>query len=184
MTITSELDIYNHEFGENCKTIPFSCSYTAYFDYLATVLWRVSVRFKRLVSDSSLWTSPSPDLDSANNATSHPLEWVTITAGGDPEKVEFVVQECLNSRIRSFTLHGSVADVYPVLTSPRYAEYINPTTRFPNLKLRGKGDKYFHRREAYELNWDDYDDEELEINEKRNREIWAWAGVPEEVWNV
>ena len=100
MTITSELDIYNHELGENCKTIPFSCSYTAYFDYLATVLWRVSVRFKRLVSDSSLWTSPSPDLDSANNATSHPLEWVTITAGGDPEKVEFVVQKCLYSAIR------------------------------------------------------------------------------------
>ena len=26
-------------------------------------------------------------------------------------------------------------DLYPVLTSPRYAEYINPTVRFPSLKI-------------------------------------------------
>ena len=30
---------------------------------------------------------------------------------------------------------GDIAEFYPVLTSPRFDRYINPTRRFPNLKL-------------------------------------------------
>ena len=113
-----------------------------YYDYLADVLCKVSRRFKRLATDSSLWSA----------------KWgVVITAGGDPRKAEFVVQECLNSGTRSFHMVGSLHDLYPILTSPRYAEYINPTTRLPHLKLMVKGDKYFC---AGDLCWIDEDEVE------------------------
>ena len=98
-----------------------------YYAYLVDVLCKVSLRFKRLATDSSLWDRYV----------------AVIVADGDPRRAEFVVQECLNSGTKGFHLLGSLADLYPILTSPRYAEYINPTTRFPNLKLIVKGDKYF-----------------------------------------
>ena len=30
---------------------------------------------------------------------------------------------------------GNLDDFYPVLTSPRYADFINPSKRFPKLKI-------------------------------------------------
>ena len=56
---------------------------------------------------------------------------------GDLRKAEFVVQECLNSGTRDFVMFGSegLPEFFDILTSPRYVRYINPTTRFPNLKL-------------------------------------------------
>ena len=64
---------------------------------------------------------------------------LVCSADKNPGKAEFVVQECLNSGTREFTIIGDLADYYDVLTSPRYAEYINPTMRFPNLKLSISG---------------------------------------------
>merc|ERR1712037_901432 len=62
-----------------------------------------------------------------------------INADKNPGKAEFVVQECLNSDTMDFHLYGDVAGFFDVLTSPRYAEFINPTARFPYLKLEEKG---------------------------------------------
>ena len=94
-------------------------------DFLVDVLCKVSVRFRRLATDYSLWKGIE------GTRTGH----VVIAADGDPGKAEFVVQECLNSDTRGFLMYGTLDDFFPVLTSPRYAEYINPTARFPNLKL-------------------------------------------------
>ena len=78
----------------------------------------MSVRFRRLATDYSLWKG-----------------YVVIGADKNPSKAEFVVQKCLNSGTRDFLICGDLADFFAVLTSPRYARYIDPTTRFPNLKL-------------------------------------------------
>ena len=88
-------------------------------DVLVDVLCKVSVRFRRLATDYSLWKG-----------------YVTI-GNITPRKVEFVVQNCLNGGTRDLEIFGDLAEFLPVLTSPRYAGYINPTTRFPNLKLSG-----------------------------------------------
>ena len=87
-------------------------------DFLADVLCKVSTRFKRLATDSSLWEGQ-----------------VVINADKNPGKAEFVVQECLNDGTRDFLISGDLTQFFHVLTSPRYAEYINPTTKFPKLKL-------------------------------------------------
>ena len=87
-------------------------------DFLADVLCKVSVRFRKLATDYSLWKG-----------------YVMIGADKNPRKAEFVVQECLNSGTRDFLICGDLIDFFEVLTSPRYARYINPTVRFPNLKL-------------------------------------------------
>ena len=59
-----------------------------------------------------------------------------IILDNSPGKAEFVVQECLNSGTRDFLIvFGDITQFFDVLTSPRYAEYINPTTRFPKLKV-------------------------------------------------
>merc|ERR1712117_60612 len=105
---------------------------TAYIDYLVDVLCMVSLRFKRLATDYTLWARP----------------WsITVCARGDPERVEFIVQRCLNSGSRGMRLIGSLQELYPVLTSPRYNEYINPTARFPSWRF-----EVWPRRE--ELYWD------------------------------
>ena len=87
-------------------------------DFLIDVLCQVSIRFRRLAADYSLWKG-----------------LVVIRADGDPRRAEFVVQKCLNSGTRAFYMHGNLDDYFDVLTCPRYAEHINPTKRFPNLKL-------------------------------------------------
>ena len=89
--------------------------------FLVDVLCKVSIRFKQLATDHSLWEG-----------------LVEIGAKKNPRRAEFVVQECLNSRTKIFVMVGMVgsfAEFYPVLTSPRFDRYINPTKRFPNLKL-------------------------------------------------
>ena len=97
--------------------------YRIFYDhnFLVDVLCKVSMRFKELATDSSLWEGI-----------------VVIGAQKNPRRAEFVVQECLNSRTKIFVMVGMVgsfAEFYPVLTSPRFDRYINPTKRFPNLKL-------------------------------------------------
>ena len=88
-------------------------------DVLVDLLCKVSARFKRLATDYSLWKGI-----------------VQISAAKNPRRAEFVVQECLNSGTKTFVLFGENLDeLYPVLTSPRYAEYINPSKRFPKLKI-------------------------------------------------
>ena len=88
------------------------------FDFLADVLCKVSKRFKRVATDRSLWEG-----------------YVVINADKSPEKVEFVVQECLNNDTEEFLVSGDLAEFFPVMNSPRYAQYINPTIKFHNLRL-------------------------------------------------
>ena len=88
-------------------------------DILVDLLCKVSVRFKRLATDYSLWKGH-----------------VLIEAAKNPRRAEFVVQECLNSGTKTFEMWGYLDVFYPVLTSPRYADFINPSKRFPKLKLK------------------------------------------------
>ena len=135
MTMASKLIYVFLQFVINANKI-LVFSLTAYHEYLVDVLRKVSLRFERLATDYTLWARP----------------WsITVAARGDPERVEFIVQKCLNSGSRGLRLVGSMEELYPVLTSPRYNEYINPTTRFPNWKLSvPKGDQYFT---ANSLHW-------------------------------
>ena len=110
----------NKDLGSTNQNFVF---YRPNHDYLVDVLCMVSVRFRRLATDYSLWEG-----------------YAGIGADKNPRKAEFVVQECLNRGTRVFSMFGTVAEFLPVLTSPRYAEYINPTTRFPNLKLSGRSE--------------------------------------------
>ena len=89
------------------------------FDFLVDVISKVSTRFERLATDYSFWQGN-----------------VVIFNPTDPRKVEFVVQKCLNPGTRLFALCFPNSDVYDLLTCPRYAEFINPSKRFPNLKLK------------------------------------------------
>ena len=73
------------------------------------------MQFRQLATDYTLW-----------------MGGVVIRAANNPRKAEFVVQECLNSGTREFSVYGRPRPPY---VSPRYAGYPNPTTRFPNLKL-------------------------------------------------
>ena len=122
-------------------------------DILVDVLCKVSVRFKRLATDCSLWKG-----------------YVQISAAKNPRRAEFIVQECLNSGTHTFVMCAeNLDDLYPVLTSPRYAEYINPTKRYPNLKIsKPVGDD----SKGFELAWYDEsisEDEQLEAF----REFWT-----------
>ena len=121
-------------------------------DILVDVLCKVSVKFKQLATDYSLWKGI-----------------VVIGAAKNPRRAEFVVQECLNSGTKKFVMCGNMDDLYPVLTSPRYAEYINPTKRFPNLKIsKPVGDD----SKGFDLAWYDEsisEDEQLEAF----REFWT-----------
>ena len=87
-------------------------------DFLADVLCKVSKRFKRLATDHTLWE-----------------DFVVINADKNAEKVEFVVQECLNDETHEFLVSGDLAEFFPVMNSPRCAEFINPTSKFHNLRL-------------------------------------------------
>ena len=122
-------------------------------DILVDVLCKVSVKFKQLATDYSLWKGI-----------------VVIGAAKNPRRAEFVVQKCLNSGTKTFVMCGeNLDDLYPVLTSPRYAEYINPTKRFPNLKIsKPVGDD----SKGFDLAWYDEsisEDEQLEAF----REFWT-----------
>ena len=92
--------------------------YSYGFDFLVDVISKVCTRFKRLATDYSFWQGT-----------------VVLFNPTDPKKVEFVVQECLNPGTWLFGLCFQEGDVYDLLTCPRYAEFINPAKRFPNLKL-------------------------------------------------
>ena len=86
--------------------------------FLLDIICKVSTRFKRLATDYSFWQGR-----------------VEILNPTDPRQIEFVVQECLNPGTRLFVLRFPNDEVYDLLTCPRYAEFINPAKRFPNLKL-------------------------------------------------
>ena len=75
-----------------------------YHNFLVDVLHKVSPRFKRLVTDRSLWDG-----------------FVQINADKNPEKFELVVQECLNSGTVQFIVCGNLEELWPVLTSPRHS---------------------------------------------------------------
>ena len=110
---------------------------TAYIDYLVDVLCMVSLRFKRLATDYTLWARP----------------WsIMVAARRDPERVEFIVQKCLNSGSRGMRLMGSLQELYPVLTSPRYSQYINPNARFPSWKFEVVRWSEQRREELYWVN--------------------------------
>ena len=80
-----------------------------------------------------------------------------IGADKNPGKADFVVQECLNSGTRALTIFGQPRPPY---VSPRYAGYVNPTTRLLNLKLSVVGTRA--------IQWiDDFrSDDEQEISPK------------------
>merc|ERR1712117_810840 len=110
---------------------------TAYTEYLVDVLCKVSLRFERLATDYTLWARP----------------WsIMVAARGDPERVEFIVQKCLNSGSRGMRLMGSLQELYPVLTSPRYSQYINPNARFPSWKFEVVRWSEQRREELYWVN--------------------------------
>ena len=116
-------------------------------DFLADVLCKVSVRFRRLATDYSLWK----DIVVIDGYPKNFLK---------PKKLEFVVQKCLNSGTKKFSIliENGLPEVFYALTSPRF---INPITRFPNLKLR--------EVENDLLVWRDYtisEDEQLEAFEQ------------------
>ena len=99
------------------------------FDLLVDVISKVSTRFKRLVTDYSFWQGIVFIFGPADRRKHH-SEPCTF------RKVEYVVQKCLNPGTREFLLCSEDNDdVYDLLTCPRYAEFINPAKRFPNLKL-------------------------------------------------
>ena len=108
----------------------------------------VSLRFARLVSDFSLWKGH-----------------VTILAYSDPRTVEFVVQRCLHSGTHWFEIEGGLQALYPILTSPRYAHYIDPTFRHPHLKRDLDVD------ENYGLTWVD-EEGEAHLMQKRFGPRW------------
>merc|ERR1712154_555960 len=89
---------------------------------LLHIICKVSTRFKRLATDYSFWQGK--------------VEFINPS---DPRKIEFVVQQCLNQGTREFFLcyeGENMCDLlYDLLTCPRYAEFINPTKKFPNLIL-------------------------------------------------
>ena len=109
-----------------------------YYHYLVEVVCEVSLRFKRLATDSSLWKGH-----------------VVILAGiaSSPGTAEFVVQQCLHSGTHWFEIEGNLQALYPILSNPRYAQYINPTARHPHLKRDLDVD------ENYGLNWVDEEGE-------------------------
>ena len=97
----------------------FSYRYSYNFDFLVKVISKVSTRFKKLATDYSFWQGTV----------------VIVFNPTDPRNLEFVVQKCLNPGTREFVLFFFGSDVYDLLACPRYAEFINPAKRFPNLEL-------------------------------------------------
>merc|ERR1712024_301315 len=97
-----------------------------FHDFLVDVLCKVSVRFRRLATDCSLWKGS-----------------VWIHPRGDPGKVEFVVQKCLNSGTREFVLsedEPSAENAHldpPCYLCRRHGTrgLENETERFPNMRL-------------------------------------------------
>ena len=84
-------------------------------DFLADVLCKVSVRFRRIASDSSLWKEPAG---------------ITIK-GNDFSKLEFMIGECLNN-----------TEVLTIWADPRYLHprfpnryLVDLATMVPNLKM-------------------------------------------------
>ena len=95
-------------------------------DFLV-VLCKVSIRFRRLATDNSLWRGC---------VVIHPL--------GDLGKTEFVVQKCLNSGTRTFDMIAGCACASRCLQCPWPGLVdVDPTARFPNLKLASSGE--YHR---------------------------------------
>ena len=113
-------------------------------DFLVDVLCRVSLRFRRLARESSLWKG-----------------CVVIHPGVCPKKAEFVVEECLNSGTTTFDMIGYHKGLHAIRD-------VDPTIRFPNLKLAVLGStfKTYHRHDAgSDDDDDDYDEEEEEDEE-------------------
>ena len=65
-----------------------------------------------------------------------------IDADENSAKFEFVVQECLNSGTIDFLVSGDLTKFFDVLTHPRWGEFMNPTKRFPNMKVADLADDY------------------------------------------
>ena len=97
-------------------------------DFLVDILCKVSPQFKRLATDPSLWKGSVK---------------IWMDDGRAMRKDRFVVQECLNSGTREFTM---------LECGMQGANMANPTTRFPKLKhvytyecrSYGMHDRYYH----------------------------------------
>ena len=108
---------------------PRTLMHTKYdHDFLVDILCKVSPQFKRLATDPSLWKGSVK---------------IWMKNGRAMRKDRFVVQECLNSGTREFTM---------LECGMQGANMANPTTRFPKLKhvytyecrSYGMHDRYYH----------------------------------------
>ena len=97
-------------------------------DFLLDVLCKVSVRFRRLATDSSLWR------DSFIGITLHPLSRTMH----DFSKLEFLIRECLNGGTKKLAIIGAfrhlntLSMVYKAI--PLVAALTHLARMFPNVK--------------------------------------------------
>ena len=95
---------------------------------------QVSLKFKRLATDYSLWKGR-----------------VNINPNDDLEKLEFVEQECLNSGTRIFEIIGQCGYYY---SDSYFAEFYHRTPNFnSHVKLRCVAHTY-HPCGMYEIVWE------------------------------
>ena len=98
-------------------------------DFLLDVLSKVSVRFRRLATDSSLWRDPFIAI------TLHPLLNPTRH---DFSKLEFLIRECLNGGTKKLAIIGAfrhlntLSMVYKAI--PLVAALTHLARMFPNVK--------------------------------------------------
>ena len=93
-------------------------------DFLVDVLCRVSLRFKKLATDSSLWKGRvwiSKFSVYNGRACAHEAGW-DYGRGKD----RFVIEECLNIETREIVIYTSGV--------VRVSSLADPSTRFPKLK--------------------------------------------------
>ena len=128
------------------KIIKFACVPAGFkpgekynHDFLANVLGQVSVRFKKIASDDSLWKG---------------VVWIGRHQGnqirhGDlsgprtkPETIEWIIGECLNAKTTLFHMPGNVVYHWYERDKPSgrpssCLEFIfDPRTRFPKLQVK------------------------------------------------
>ena len=83
-------------------------------DFLVDALCKVSVRFRRVTMEKSLWKG-----------------CVKIHQNGDPRKADFVVNHCFHNGSKGLILRGAYEEGNLVLLTA------NPTTMFPSLSFVG-----------------------------------------------
>ena len=93
-------------------------------DFLVDVICNVSVRFRRLSRDSSMWT---------DHVSIDILTFRLFPSTNDYSKLDFVIRECLNRGTKTLKIWGPEGHPPIVIRIPnRYL--IDLATNFPNLK--------------------------------------------------